>query len=398
MSRRLDGGFGDRSPQVVVIGGGIIGAASAWALAREGVDVLVLEAGSFGRASTGKSAAIVRCHYSNPEVVRMAVHSREMLRRLPLHLECEPVYHRTGWLFLVDEADAQLAVDNAEMQDQEGLDSVDVEDLQEVLPGVDETGIAYALFEPDSGFADPVATTEAYITAMRGLGGEARDGTRVDAISVDGGRVRGVRVGDELISCETVVLAAGPWSLALGRTAGVELPLEITREQDVVFSTGPAATVPCAVSSQVDRVYMRPAPEAGEDHILVGRGFPKDYERVDPDDLETEVDPGFEADVRERVARRLPRLSGMRRVDGRVGMYDVTPDWHPILGPTPEVEGLVLATGGSGHCFKLAPAIGDLVAASVLGGAVPFADVETFSVERFANGRELRSTYGGNRG
>jgi glycine/D-amino acid oxidase-like deaminating enzyme len=386
------------SAEVIVIGGGIVGAATAWALAHEGVEVLVLEAGGFGLASTGKSAAIVRCHYSNPEVVRMAVHSREMLRRLPLHLECEPVYHRTGWLFLVDEADAQLAVDNAEMQDQEGLDSVDVEDIQELLPGIDETGIAYALFEPDSGFADPVATTEAYIAATRSLGGEARERTTVESIVADGGKVQGVRTGGELLPCETVVLAAGPWSLALGRTAGVELPLEITREQDVVFATGPAPTVPCAVSSQVDRVYMRPAPEAGEDHLLVGRGFPKDYEHVDPDDHATEVDPAFETDVKERVARRLPSLAGMRRVGGRVGMYDVTPDWHPILGPTPEVEGLVLATGGSGHCFKLAPAIGDLVAASVLGGTVPFADVETFSVERFANGRELRSTYGGNRG
>src|SRR5262249_50684871 len=115
------------------------------------------------------------------------------------------------------------------------------------------------------------------------------------------------------------------------------------------------------------------------------------------DDHETEVDDAFEADVRARVTRRLPRLAGMRRVGGRVGLYDVTPDWHPILGRTPDVEGLVLATGGSGHCFKLAPAIGDLVAASVLEGRVSFADVETFSVARFAEGRELRSTYGGNR-
>jgi glycine/D-amino acid oxidase-like deaminating enzyme len=386
------------SPSTIVVGGGIVGAATAWALAHEGEEVLVLEVGGFGRASTGKSAAIVRCHYSNPEVVRMAVHSREMFRRLPLYLECEPVYHRTGWLFLVDEADAQLAVENAEMQDLEGLDSVDVEDVAELLPGVDPTGIAYALFEPDAGFADPLAATEAYIAAMRRLGGEARERTRVDSIAVAQGRVLGVRVGGELLPCDNVVLAAGPWSLALARTAGVGLPLEITREQDVVFATGPEATVPCAVSSQVDRVYMRPAPEVGEGHLLVGRGFPKDYEHVDPDDHETEVDDAFEADVHARVAGRLPRLAGMRPVGGRVGLYDVTPDWHPILGRTPDVEGLVLATGGSGHCFKLAPAIGDLVAASVLEGEVTFADVETFSVERFAEGRELRSTYGGNRG
>jgi len=386
------------SPSVIIVGGGIFGAATGWALAHEGVDVLVLEAGRVGGGMTSKSGAIVRCHYSNPEVVRMAVHSREMYRRLPLHLECDPVYHTTGWLFLVDESEAAQAVANAEMQDEEGLDSVDVEDLQEVLPGADPTGIAYALYEPESGFVDAVPATEAYVEALRRLGGEVREGTRVESIEVERGKVCGVRVGGELLPCETVVLAAGPWSLALGRTAGIELPLQITREQGAIFDTGPEPTIPCVVSSQADRAYMRPAPEYGESCLRGGLGYPKDYEYVDPNAYDADLDDAFEAEVRERVVRRVPRLEGMRRVGGLVGLYDVTPDWHPILGRTADVEGLVLATGGNGHCFKLAPAIGDLVAASVLEGTVKFADVETFSVARFAEGRELRSTYGGNRG
>jgi glycine/D-amino acid oxidase-like deaminating enzyme len=385
------------SPSVIVIGGGIVGAATGWNLADHGVDTLLLEAGRFGRESTGKSAAIVRCHYSNPEVVRMAVESRETFRRLPLLLECEPVYHRTGWLFLVDEEDAELAVANAEMQDDEGVDSIEVDDLEEYLPGADLSGIAYALFEPDGGFADPVAATNAYVEAMRRLGGEAREGARVDSIDVAGGRVRGVRVAGESIECETVVLAAGPWSLALARGAGVELPLEIVREQDVILATAPEPTIPCSVSSQIDRFYMRPAPEEGDAHMLIGRGFPKDYEHVDPDGYEQKVDPSFEQDVLERLARRLPRLASAKPVAGRVGLYDVTPDWHPILGRVDEVENLVIAAGGSGHCFKLGPAIGELVAASVLGGRVGYADVESFSLSRFAGGREFRSTYGGNR-
>jgi sarcosine oxidase subunit beta len=385
------------SSTVTIVGGGIVGAATAWALAKEGVDVLVLESGRFGRASTGKSAAIVRCHYSNPEVVRMAVHSRETYRRLPLLLECDPVYERTGWLFLVDEQDAALAVQNAEMQDEEGVDSIDVDDVSEYLPGVDPAGIAYALYEPDGGFVDPIAATNAYIDAARRAGGEAREGVRVESIEVEDGRVRGVHADGELIESDLVVLAAGPWSLGLARTAGVELPLEITREQDVIFATAPEPTIPCAVSSQVDRVYMRPAPEHGDGHLLVGRGFPKEYEQVDPDAYDDRVDEEFELDVLDRVAGRVPRLAGMRPVGGRVGLYDVTPDWHPQLGPVDEVENLVLATGGSGHCFKLAPAIGELVAAQILGSGVAYAAAETFSVNRFAEGHELRSTDGGNR-
>jgi sarcosine oxidase subunit beta len=382
---------------VVIVGGGILGATTFWELAREGVDVLLLDARRFGGQSTAKSAAIVRCHYSNPEVVRLALRSREALRRLPLFLDCEPVYTRTGWLFLVDEHDAPHAVANAEMQEGEGLDAVDVEDLQEVLPGVEEAGIAYALYEPESGFADPVATTNAYVEAGRRAGGVACDGATVESIEVGGGKIRGARVAGELLECDALVLAAGPWSGKLAAAAGVELPLEITREQDVVFDSAPEPAVPCAVSSQIDRVYMRPAPEHGETHILVGRGFPKEYEPADPDGYDESVDEAFEHDLHERVATRLPRLAGMRAVGGRVGLYDVTPDWHPLLGPVDSLEGLHLATGGSGHCFKLGPAIGELVAAELLGRKLVHADIANFSVSRFAEGREFRSTYGGNR-
>lgn len=382
----------------IVVGGGILGAATAWHLARADMDVLLLEAGSFGTQSTGKSAAIVRCHYSNPEVVRMAVHSREVFRRLPLLLDCDPVYTRCGWLFLVDEENAPLAVANAAMQEQEGLEAVEVEDLQSYLPGVVEAGIAYALYEPDAGFADPVAATNAYIDAVRAVGSRALEGAAVERVELDAGCVRGVRVGGELVECDHLVLAAGPWTLALAAGMGLELPLEITREQDVVYETAPQATVPSSLSSQIDRVYVRPAPEYGDAHLLVGRGFPKDYEIVEPNSYDESVDDAFEQDVYERLTGRLPRLEGMRRVAGRVGLYDVTPDWHPILGPVDGIDGLFLAAGGSGHCFKLGPAIGELVACAVLGKRPPFhVHVEHFSLSRFADGQEFVSTYGGNR-
>jgi glycine/D-amino acid oxidase-like deaminating enzyme len=385
------------SAEVVVVGGGIIGATTAYELARAGVEVLVLEADRFGRASTGKSAAIVRCHYSNPEVVRMALRSRERFRQLPLLLECDPVYTRSGWLFLVEESDAELARDNVEMQVEQGLDLVEPDELAELLPGVEERGVAYAVYEPDSGFADPVAATESYLAAARRAGAETREHSPVEAIVVEAGRVRGVRVGGELVSCGVVVLAAGPWSLALARSAGLELPLEITREQDVVFATGAEPTLPCAVSSQVDRVYMRPAPEAGGAHLLAGRGFPKLYESALPDDYDEQVDAPFTADVQERVRTRLPRLHSMRAVGGRAGLYDVTPDWHPLLGPVGDPDGLVLATGGSGHCFKLAPALGELVSAQILGRQLGYADAASFALSRFERGEPFRSTYGGNR-
>lgn len=358
----------------IVVGGGILGACTLYELARAGEDALLLEAGAFGREGTGKSAAIVRTHYSNPEVVRMAVRSRDAFM-------AQPFYRRCGWLFLVDEADAHLARANREMQLREGAESDEVDPADFGLSG---EGVAYALFECDSGFADPVAATAWYIDAARREGAAARDRTRVESIEPG----RGVRVAGELIPATNVVLAAGAWSKKLAAGIGLDLPLEIPREQDVVFET--AATLRHAVSSQVDRLYLRPD---GTGRLLAGRGYPKDYELVDPDDYDDAVDEAFEADVLERLRRRLPDVNGARRVDGRVGLYEVTPDWHPLLGAVDGYEGLFLATGGSGHCFKLGPAIGELVAGAVLGRDAG----DTFSLSRFAEGRELRSTYGGNR-
>jgi len=383
----------------IVIGGGILGAVTLWELAHAGMSCALLEAGAFGRESTGKSAAVVRTHYSNPQVVRMALRSRDALANLPGVLGCDPVYRRDGYLFVVDAADREHAIANRAMQAAEGALSVEVglDDLDGYLPGIDPEGISYVLYEEDSGFADPLATTIAYVEAARGLGAHAYEGAPVEAILVEHGAVFGVRAGGRTIGCDTIVLAAGAWSPALAATAGIELPVRITREQDVIYDTAPEQPVRHAVSMQVDRTYIRPLVEEGDSLLLVGRGFPKPYDHVDADRYSPEIDEEFERDARARMTARFPRLRGMRFRHGRVGLYSITPDWHPLLGPVEGVAGLHLATGGSGHCFKLGPAIGELVAGEILGTPVFYADIHDFRLGRFADGDVFRSTYGGNR-
>ena len=196
------------------------------------------------------------------------------------------------------------------MQEEEGLDSVEVDDLQEFLPGAEETGIAYALFEPDSGFADPVATTRAYIDGVCGARAHGRSRARRSRRSRSRtARVRGVRVGGELVECDSVVLAAGPWSLALARGIGLELPLEITREQDVVFDDGAGADDPVrGLVAGRPRLHAPRARARRAAHLLVGRGFPKDVRAGRSGRATTTaVDAAFEADVREPRRHRLPR-------------------------------------------------------------------------------------------
>jgi glycine/D-amino acid oxidase-like deaminating enzyme len=388
-----------RSVDTVVIGGGIIGATTLWELARQGEQAILLEGRRFGYESTGKSAAIVRMHYSNPETVRMALRSRQALIDLPGLLGCEPVYYRTGWVFLVDEENAATAARNREMQLREGSASTELglDELERLVPGIRTDGISYVLHEADSGFADPLETTRAYIRAAVREGARAFENAPVQRIELEQEAVAGVVVDGHRIGCRNIVLAAGAWSKELAAPLGIDLPIEITREQDVIYDTNGTPPVPLAISGQADRIYLRPVPEDGQTRMLVGRGFPKDYELVDPNDYDHDVDADFETEVRNRVVGRIPRFKEMRVVDSRVGLYSVPPDWHPLLGRVDGVDGLVLGTGGSGHSFKLGPAIGEMVAGEVLGRRVEYADIGKFLLSRFESGTAFTSTFGGNR-
>src|SRR5262249_7139003 len=128
-----------------------------------------------------------------------------------------------------------------------------------------------------------------------------------------------------------------------------------------------------------------------------GRGYPKHYEYVDPARYLRHLDADFEVELRERITERSPGLGSARLAAGYAALYDVTPDWHPILGPLPGDPGLWLAAGGSGHGFKLGPAIGEMLAGEIMGKPVAYASVAEFSVQRFTDGVPFKSAFGANR-
>jgi sarcosine oxidase subunit beta len=393
MSRRAD---------AIVVGGGVIGAAVLFELARRNLRALLLERGRFASESTAKTAAIVRMHYSNPEVVRMALRSRELLQSFGELTGAESVYFETGWCYVVPPEHAETVRATAEMNRAHGVEVVEVgvDEAAELYPGLSGEGVGAIFLEERSGSADPRATALGYIEAARRLGAEAREDAPATRLLERNGGVGGVETSAGPIEADVVVLAAGPWSAKLAQTAGVELQLQITREQEL-YVEAPAGRGPRAsMSSLVDMIYLRPLVEwerTRPNVVLLGRGFPKDYEEVDPDDYDEEVTPSFEEDVRRRVSRRLPTLEGARALGGVSGLYDITPDWHPYLGLVDGVDGLVLATGGSGHCYKLAPAIGEMIAATVTGEDVDYADVDRFSLARIARGDLFDAAIGGNR-
>ena len=131
--------------------------------------------------------------------------------------------------------------------------------------------------------------------------------------------------------------------------------------------------------------------------MLVGRGFPKEYEQVEPDGYNQEVDVSFIAETESRLMRRWPCFRSLLAVDSYTGLYDVTPDWHPVLGAVDGLEGFFLCAGFSGHGFKIGPAVGEAMADEVLGVSEPSIDIVSLNLRRFARGELIAAAYGTNR-
>lgn len=382
---------------VVVAGAGILGAATAYHLRRGGARVLLLEKAQPAAGGTGKSAAIVRQHYSNPVLVRMARDSVDMLAAMPEELGRSGGYEACGWCFLVAPDLLEGAKKNLALQAELGVESrlIAPDAAREFIPDLNAQGVAAVAYEPRGGYADPVQATEAYVAAYREKDGEFRPKTAARSLIRDGDAVTGVKTDGGEVHAGTVVNACGPWSKALAATVGLDLPLTACREQDTVWQARPGRPLPSvSISNGVDAIYLRPT---GVGRFVIGRGFPKDYEETDPDSYDEDADDRFVADVQERAEHRLPPLAGMSLVAAYAALYDVTPDWYPILGPREGLAGYADACGGSGHGFKIAPAMGRALAEGILSGA-PGPDVHALGHDRFAEGRAFAQAYGGNRG
>ena len=383
---------------VIIVGGGVMGAATFFELAQRGVDVRLLERDRFAGASSGKSAAIVRMHYSNPSVVRMALRSRRIFASFPDITGASAGYRAGGWTFLVPAEDETAVRETFAMNRRRRRRRRRGPARRARLPSSRAStspDIALALHEPRSGLrrsphdggglhrGGPAARWEG---RRRRPGPRDRPSARSGCGSRHPRRARGLR--DGRARRRGLVGQARPLRRA-------RLGYRVTREEELYVELPGGGPGGGSVSSVVDRVYLRPLPEAAGgrgDVYLVGRGFPKDYQEVDPDAVDYSADDGFAADLIERLSNRFSAFKLGRIVGGTVGLYEVTPDWHPYLGEVDGVDGLVLATGGSGHGFKLAPAIGEMVAEAVTssGRVIPCSPIEAFEVQRFARGRAVR--------
>ncbi|MSQ08065.1 MAG: FAD-binding oxidoreductase [Dehalococcoidia bacterium] len=387
-----------KTAEVVIIGGGVMGASIAYHLAMRGcTDVIVLEAKSLAAEGTGHSGALVRQHYSQDVVTEIALRSVRIFEDFEELTGQRNVFQQTGWIKIGSE-DMRVEMERLIVRHRRiGVEvrMLSMQDLRAMIPGINTDGVGFALFEPRGGHADPVATTLGFANVARSKGVAICEGVAATGIRLNKGRVAAVETAAGTIQTSLVVNAAGPWGGRVGSWAGVDVPVQVTREQDVVLACDDESLMPrYPVSNGVDRDYWR---RKDGSMLLVGDGHPKQSDYADPDNFSREADRPFGKMIMERLHFRLPEFAKHARiVKGYASLYDVTPDWHPILGRVDAVEGLVLCIGFSGHGFKLGPAIGGLIAEEILDGKAQSLDISALRLSRFAKKELLQGAYAGN--
>lgn len=369
---------------VVVVGGGVVGASAAYHLAAAGAGsvLLVERADQLGTGSTGACAGGFRHQFSSRVNIMLSLASVPMITGFEEQHGIPLDVWQDGYLFLVrkEESWRQFL---AAVEPQRSL-GVEVEVLSPgeavaMIPGLAREGLLGATFGPKDGIADPSGLTLGYATAARQAGAEIVTGVEVLSIEVSADRVAGVSTSVGSVSVPVVVNAAGPWAASLAATAGIELPLEPIPRQVVV--TGPFPEVPRRRTLVIDADTTFYFHREGEG-VLMGMGG-----RDEQPSFDTAIDEPFIAE--QLLPRALEVFPPLEQADLRyrwAGLYEMTPDRHAIIGEAPGVGGLYLANGFSGHGFQHAPVVGKLLAEMIVEGRAHTVDISSLGLERFSLG------------
>ncbi len=378
--------------EVVIIGGGIVGSSIAWHLTEAGCrDVLVLERETHqGKGSTGKSMGGVRAQFSTPVNIQMSLYSIPFYDTFEERLGHPSGYRAQGYLFVAT-SEAHLAYlrANFERQVAMGLKTarlISAEDITHLYPQLRADDIVGGSFCSTDGFVDPYSAMVGFMTRAAQQGARLWRDTEVTGITRNGDRITGVETTRGPVAAGAVVNAAGPWAAQVARMAGVDLPVEPLRR--MLVPTEPFDGFPRTAPMIIDMsngFHFRPE----------GLGFLMAWN--DPEETpgyRTDFDPNFVEKVLTRAASRVPCFEEVAVNPKRAwaGLYEMTPDHHPILGAAPGVEGLFFANGFSGHGVMHAPATGKIVADIVLKGATDLVDAKLLDLARFAERRMIEET------
>ncbi len=384
----------DRHYDAIVIGMGVVGSTAAWHLARAGQRVLVLEQFELDHqnGSSYGSSRIIRYAYDHPAYIPLAHRSYPLWRELESESGDELLYVVGGLDFGAADEDTLIATRDVLADEGMAYEWLTPEEVSARFPQFRLDDHMMGLYQPDGG---ALAASRCVVAAARMAlkhGATLQTGARVTAIEPHNDSVT-VRTADESFSAARLVISAGSWSGPLLRGIGLDLPLQVTREQLFFFDTqDPAAFLPGRMP------YFR---EHGSRHALNsllhfygipnidGCGFKASIhtngEPTDPDNTLRSVDDSVCETLRAFFRRHLP-LADSPLKTGRVCLYTMTPDEHFILDSHPEHAHIAFGAGFSGHGFKFGVASGEILADLATKGATDL-DISLFAQSRFgANG------------
>jgi glycine/D-amino acid oxidase-like deaminating enzyme len=374
-----------RTADVVVVGGGVHGASVAYHLARRRAGRVVLVERKFlASGPTGRSSALVRRFYAMDFLTRTGNTSAQLFQRWAEAIGGgDPGFRQVGILWLAPPDRAANLGDNVRRARAQGvrIDLLTPEELKALVPAMAVDDVAVGAHEPESGYADASSTTNALAARARELGATIVQHVPIEAVLVSGGRVTGVRTAEGEIHAPAVVVCAGLWAPGLLAPLGIEVPVAPKRHQMCFFRRPPGFDGHPGMIDRPSGTYMRP--ETGN---LTIQGLSTYHEVVDPDRYNEGADSEEVMRNAELIAHRFPVMEHGLSMGGYSGVYDVTPDHEPVLGPIPEFQGLYADFGWSGHGFKHSPVIGDIMAEVVLDGRAAGWDLTPFRWSRFRDG------------
>ena len=384
---------------VIVIGAGVIGSSVAYHLARFGAKrVLVLDRTQVGAGTTSQSSGILRTHYSVIENVELALSSWQVFQNFAGYLEDDEASAglvKCGYLIASPEGPKLDALRSALAgQRDKGItvQQLDAAQATSLLPIARFDDAALIGFEPEAGFADAYLTATGFARAARRLGVKIVEGVEVQRLLLDQGRVIGVDTSQGAFHSPLVISTQNIWAKDIERWTGIASPVAAERHTVLALQGPQPYTYQMPVYKDLGSPGMLYCRSYGGTQMLVSEGGAGET-LPGPSNEQGDVPMDYVAEVGAQVADRFPTYETAGLASSWTGVYDVTPDWNPVLGRLPGISGLVVGYGFSGHGFKLSPGVGRVLAQEALGlpTDVPLAP---YALERFRKGQLLTGRYG----
>ena len=371
---------------MVIIGGGVMGASTAYHLASRGAkNILLLEREQFfGQGATGRCAGGVRYQFSTDINIRLSLLSLPMLERFEEEIGHPIDYRQCGYLILLTKPeDLRQFEYNVSLQHSLGVQTewFTGDEIRALLPMMRLEDVLGGTFYAKDGLADPNGVVMGYINAANRLGAITLGKVEVTGISLEASKIISVETNIGKIDTPCVINAAGPWAGKVGSLAGLNIPITPLRRQ--MLTTTPLPSIPPDFPFVIDFAQSLYFHREGEG-LLTGMSNPNEVPGFDQ-----AVDSEWEIMHLDSATKRMPLLEKAGLLSHWAGLYENTPDAHPIIGKTP-IKGFYICAGFSGHGFMHGPITGKLMSEIILDGQASSLDISVLEFDRFESGRLIK--------